>query len=84
MIGDDDVEKDEDGLADARFVRDKLDGLIARALEEADPVAWLRQRVQAALDRVDGVDHPSSVKEEAKRQLFNLERRLIRAIREGL
>jgi hypothetical protein len=83
MTGDDDVEKDEDGLADARFIRDKLDGLIARAREQPDPVAWLRQQVQAALDRVDGVDRPSSVKEEAKRQLFNLERRLVRAIREG-
>jgi hypothetical protein len=83
MMGDDDVEKDEDRLAEARFARDELDALIARALEAPDPVRWLRRRVQAALDRLDSVDRPASVKEEAKRQLFNLERRLIRAIREG-
>jgi hypothetical protein len=72
-----------DGIRDALFARSVLDELVARALTETDPVAWLLQRVQAALVRLDAIDRPASVKEEAKRQLFNLERRLIRALGGG-
>jgi hypothetical protein len=84
MTGDDyDNRERDDEIPNDRFVRDALDGLIARALEQENPVAWLHQCVQSALDRLDVVDRPASLKEEAKRLLFGLEQRLIRAIREG-
>lgn len=64
---------DDDNLREG----ERIDDLVARARRQSDPIAWIRERVGDALRRLDASDHASAVKLEAKRQLFEIEKRLI-------
>jgi hypothetical protein len=74
-------EEAHDERTASALAQDTLDNLLAQALDTSDPVGWVRRRVQIALRRLEQTDHPTSVKDEAKRQLFSLERRLVQAVR---
>ncbi len=65
---------DEENERDAYLA---LDALMARAKTQPDPVRWTRSHVRAALDRLERVDEPHVVKDEARRQLLAIERRML-------
>lgn len=80
MSTDDDFDANE---FDASLNESRVQGLFAEALRAPDPQRWVRTRIEDALNKLERPDRSPALVEEAKRQLFEIEAMLIRAIHDG-
>lgn len=80
MSDDDDCDP---GTCDPGPEKSRIESLAAEALRSADPEKWVRGRIEEARERLDQTDASRALVQEAKRQLFTLEKLLLRAVSDG-